>query len=1077
MKSHASDRASAIFFALSTVAPEERRRVLDERCGGDPALREEVERLLETLADVPSFVSPVDRRASVHHDGVSLPAGTVIGDFIVVRQIGAGGTGVVHLAHQQHPPRVVALKVLRREFLASAVQRRFEIEAELLGQLQHPGIAQIYAAHPGDETTPPFIAMELVNGPPITEYADAHQLSVRDRVELLAKVSAAVEHAHQRGVIHRDLKPGNILVGEDGQPKVLDFGVARRIDVPATLATETGQLLGTVAYMSPEQVQAVPGSIDTRTDVHALGVILFRLLAGRLPYGLGDPSLPELARRIVEDEPTRLGSIDATLKGDLEVIVARAMAKDKERRYPSAAGLAADLQRYLAGQPIAASADSAWYTLRRQLGRYRLALALTATAVVAVAGLAFYANVQRARADRTNLELEAQLAANTIERGRLISVGGNHPAAEEVVWRELFTRPDSRHARWTLWEIYSREPTLWTRLEHELAVRPVRFSPDGRLLATGGYYDGEMHVIDVASRRTVKRFVTDPPSGVLRVLFTDDGSTLVSGSMDGSIRLWDIASGSVRRTIRDAPSLRDLQISGDGAYAAVTSTKGLHVWPLAAGPDAAAYTLDIDRAAVVAVHGSLAMVGDDSGILTAVDLAQRSRLWQTRAHETQILAVACSPDGRQVVSGELNGFVRLRQVADGTVVRTFARENGSVRNFSFNAAGTLLAVAGQWRTRLWQLDDVSTPPRDFAGTEGAADVALAPDGKLMATSAGRVGLVRVWDLAADSRLAHWSAHRGRISGLAFDGSTNAMITAGADGVLVIRRIDRPDSPLTVEAGGPIRGMAASADKRWVVTVGNEASSAVWDTRDGRRIADLKGTGSARAVVFADGDRRIVVGEGNGAVKVWDWIDGAVGNARTLMSAKTEVLALAVHEGRLVVADAEHGLRVVDFATGRTLQTLKTSAAPFSLAFTPDRRLLAGTYVGTVDMWAFASGQKLTGLRGPTAIVYDMDISPDGSLLVGTSRDGSTRLWDLSGQALATVATRSAGGWRVRFLPDGRRIAIAYDDGEVEIRSLDYFFAHAAGQAEYQLQLFRQAGETFPRADDVLAWSRAILAEK
>jgi serine/threonine protein kinase len=435
------DRAAAIFLGLSQLLPEERTAAVDARCGDDTALRSEVEQLLARL-DLPEpTIVPVPGSAAV--DDAAQPGGAIVGDFVIVRPIGSGGTGVVHLAHQRHPPRLVALKVLRREFMGSVVRRRFEIEAELLGRLQHPGIAQVYATHPGDETTRPFIAMELVDGPALTDFADRESLSTEERVKLVIKVCDAVQHAHQRGIIHRDLKPGNILVGRDRQPKVVDFGVARRVDQvsPTTVATEAGQLLGTLAYMSPEQIQANPEAIDTRTDIHALGVILFRLLAGRLPFAHDDPPLTELARRILHDDATRLGNLNPAFRGDLEVIVARALAKEKDRRYPSVGALGADLQRYLAGEPISASADSAWYLVRRQLRRYRLAFGLTALSLIVMTGLAFYAFLQRARADRSNVELEHQLATNTIERGRLSGLDGNLPVAETLVWREFFRRP------------------------------------------------------------------------------------------------------------------------------------------------------------------------------------------------------------------------------------------------------------------------------------------------------------------------------------------------------------------------------------------------------------------------------------------------------------------------------------------------------------------------------------------------------------------------------------------------------------------------------------------------------------
>jgi non-specific serine/threonine protein kinase/serine/threonine-protein kinase len=252
--------------------------------------------------------------------------------------------------------------------LANSNLRRFEHESQALGRLQHPGIAQIYEAGTADTGfgPQPYFAMEFIRGHPLREYAEAHHLDVRERLELMVKMCEAVDHAHQRGVIHRDLKPGNILVEESGQLKILDFGVARVTDsdAPITRQTDVGQLVGTLEYMSPEQVLANPVELDTRSDVYTLGVILYELLAGHRPYKLSG-QLHEAVQAIREEDPAPLSSISRNYRGDIETIAAKALEKDKTRRYGSAAALAADIQRYLADQPIAARPPSASYQLHK----------------------------------------------------------------------------------------------------------------------------------------------------------------------------------------------------------------------------------------------------------------------------------------------------------------------------------------------------------------------------------------------------------------------------------------------------------------------------------------------------------------------------------------------------------------------------------------------------------------------------------------------------------------------------------------------------------------------------------------
>ncbi len=310
-------------------------------------------------------------------DALALP--DTIGRYQIVRLVGEGGMGLVYEATQEHPRRTVALKIIRPGLSSEKLLRRFRLEAEVLGQLHHVGIAHIYDAGTADVSYPesgvrklPFFAMEYIHGETLDVYAKSKHLDFRQRLALMAKVCEAVHHAHQKGVIHRDLKPANILVDRDGQPKVLDFGVARMTEVDmrtVTMHSDAGQLMGTVPYMSPEQLTGDSAQLDIRSDVYTLGVISYELLAGSLPHNVTGRTLPDAVREIRDEEPPRLSAYDSTLRGDVETIVSKALAKDKEPRYQSASELAGDIQRYLSNEPIVARPASAIYQLRKFASR------------------------------------------------------------------------------------------------------------------------------------------------------------------------------------------------------------------------------------------------------------------------------------------------------------------------------------------------------------------------------------------------------------------------------------------------------------------------------------------------------------------------------------------------------------------------------------------------------------------------------------------------------------------------------------------------------------------------------------
>ncbi|MHC4219822.1 MAG: protein kinase domain-containing protein [Planctomycetota bacterium] len=372
MSAERAEQAQAIFFGALDLPVEQRELFLCEQCGDDAELRAEVELLLTNDAATDDFMaSPVaERRMQTTAAQPGLPVGTRIGSYELRQVIGTGGMGAVYEAVQDHPHRLVALKVLRRGFISRSALRRFKHEAEILGRLRHPNIAQVHDAGTFDDGqgAQPYFAMELIKGRLLLDYAESQDLGTRARLELFVKVCDAVQHAHLKGVIHRDLKPDNVLVDEHGEPKILDFGVARATDADiqvTTIRTDVGELIGTVPYMSPEQVAGDPEELDTRSDVYSLGVVLYELLTGRLPHNVRGKTIPEAVRIIGEEDPSRLSTIDRSFRGDLDTIVAKTLEKEKDRRYQSARDLAADVRRYLHDEPIVARPASTFYQLRK----------------------------------------------------------------------------------------------------------------------------------------------------------------------------------------------------------------------------------------------------------------------------------------------------------------------------------------------------------------------------------------------------------------------------------------------------------------------------------------------------------------------------------------------------------------------------------------------------------------------------------------------------------------------------------------------------------------------------------------
>jgi len=355
--------------------------------------------------------------------GASHPIPERIGGYAVRRVVASGGMGTVFEALQENPRRTVAVKVMRAGLFSPSALRRFQYEAQLLARLRHPGIAQVYEAgyHHSHGEEIPFFAMEYIpNAKAITEYADERDLSTRQRIALFLQLCDAVHHGHQKGIVHRDLKPTNILVDSSGHLKVIDFGIARAADsdMAATEAqTQAGQLVGSLRYMSPEQFAADPNDIDIRSDVYALGVLLYELLSGRPPYELDGKSIVDIASVVREQLPNPIGRVRRELGGDLEIIVGRALMKDREQRYQSAFGLRQDLDRYQNGEAIAARPPTLRYQLSVLARRNKACIAAGTVALVTViagGSLSTYLYV-RAEYERRQAEAESERARRAFD--------------------------------------------------------------------------------------------------------------------------------------------------------------------------------------------------------------------------------------------------------------------------------------------------------------------------------------------------------------------------------------------------------------------------------------------------------------------------------------------------------------------------------------------------------------------------------------------------------------------------------------------------------------------------------------
>jgi WD40 repeat protein len=1067
--------------------------LLRERAGEAPSLEEYQRRF-------PALAARLEQQIALHRAlGVSAgdetkvsackpvlperPVGVpAVPGFEILGELGRGGMAVVYRARDTKLNRVVALKLIKSGSLPGTDEvRRFRIEAQAVARLHHPNIVQIFEV--GDVGDMPYMALEFVPGGTLAQKLRESPLAPRAAAELTQLLARALGVAHRAGVIHRDLKPGNILLAEDGSPRVADFGLAKHVENPDG-NTHTGAILGTPSYMAPEQASGNVSAITSAVDVWALGAILYECLTGRPPFK--ESSVIETLTQVCSRDPVPPSRLLLRVPSELEAVCLKCLEKDPERRYHSAAALADDLQRWLAGKPTLARPvgvlSRCWKLVRRN-PVISTAGAVTLMAVLlGAAGVMWYwIQAARERAFRAEAELreqaeiqERRAAEQRAELGRraeysrLLGVADRFWQASSIPLSEeaLDDCPaDLRGCEWHYRRRRNNPGGVGFRAAWD-EVASVAISDDGKLIVTGS---GDSLRPDAPGTIGLWNAVNGMRDGNVaepRAALLAVGGAMVSGGLPSTTHTGPIASVAFQpggATFVTASRSTDVQGILKQDVAAFAKLGGeLIVWdtntrmarsriPGAAAP--AGFSANGKRFAAC-TQGRIARVWDVNG-------TEWKELPALAAYPGRSAALALSPDGQRLAvagyhvtslaagSTRISYKLEVYDLATGQKLPNGPAHNGSVECVAFSPDGrTLAAGCEDGVVRQWDLVSGQERARLHGHSNAVTALAFSSDGKWVATG-GRDQTVRLWDRNEGTELRTYRGHSGPVWALAF-GSTGTgavLVSGGGDGI--VRVWDPARSPDALELpghGGMVLAVAFSPDRPYLATAcRKDAKVRVWNVETGSEVVDPL---PARAERIAFGPNGLLASAGGtqgdqpGELIVWDVV--ARKERFTLIGHKKYVTAIAFtpdgHRlfsaaGNPYGGEAEE-VKVWDMTTGKELFAFRPPVGLVtSLAFAPDgKQVAASGYEGAVAVCDPETGRVLLHLPNHPGIVSAVAFSPDGRVIAAGDQQGFLTFRDAGdGRELLRVrahqpGTRSGTGIQaISYDRTGQRLASASFD--------------------------------------------------